>query len=79
MSVINTFRLDRGETELSIEDAVQQGKIEYIPMPDALLGKYQSYTEADLTELRNTGYEEQFLTVQQGVKRYMKDLEHPNI
>jgi len=79
MSVINTFRLDRGETELSIEDAVQQGKIEYIPMPDALLGKYQSYTEADLTELKNTGYEEQFLTVQQGVKRYMKDLEHPNI
>ncbi len=32
--------------------AAQQGLLEYIPFPDALRGKYQCYTQADLTALR---------------------------
>lgn len=48
-----------------------RGRIEYIPFPDALKGRYQSFTEADLDKLRAAGYDRAFLTVEQGVKRYL--------
>ncbi|MDR3416333.1 MAG: ADP-glyceromanno-heptose 6-epimerase [Nevskia sp.] len=48
-----------------------KGKVRYIPFPDNLVGRYQSYTEADLTKLRAAGYERPFLTVEQGVPRYL--------
>ncbi|HSN18586.1 MAG TPA: ADP-glyceromanno-heptose 6-epimerase [Gammaproteobacteria bacterium] len=48
-----------------------KGKIEYIPFPDVLKGRYQSFTEADLTHLRSTGCDHQFMTVEQGVEKYM--------
>jgi ADP-L-glycero-D-manno-heptose 6-epimerase len=49
-----------------------KGKIEYIPFPDVLKGRYQSFTEADLTALRATGCDHQFMTVEQGVEKYMQ-------
>lgn len=49
----------------------KQGEIEYIPFPDHLKGSYQSFTEADLTQLRRAGYKKEFKTVQQGVKEYL--------
>ena len=49
--------------------------IEYIPFPDALRGKYQCFTQADLTKLRAAGYTEAFLDVEQGVGRYIEWLE----
>ncbi len=48
-----------------------KGKINYIPFPEHLKGAYQSYTEADLTQLRALGYQEAFMTVEEGVKSYM--------
>jgi len=51
---------------LSLTELQQQGLISYIPFPDQLRGKYQSYTQADITALRNSGYAEPFLTVEQG-------------
>ena len=41
------------------------------PFPDALKGKYQCFTQADLTKLRAAGYTEPFLNVEQGVSRYI--------
>ncbi|HEX7965340.1 MAG TPA: ADP-glyceromanno-heptose 6-epimerase [Gammaproteobacteria bacterium] len=49
-----------------------KGKVEYIPFPDVLKGRYQSYTEADLTQLRATGCDHPFMTVEQGVEKYMQ-------
>ncbi|MBT3501929.1 MAG: ADP-glyceromanno-heptose 6-epimerase [Candidatus Marinimicrobia bacterium] len=49
-----------------------KGEIEYIPFPDHLKGSYQSFTEADLTKLRNAGYNAPFKTVQEGVAEYME-------
>jgi ADP-L-glycero-D-manno-heptose 6-epimerase len=46
--------------------------VEYIPFPDALRGKYQSYTQADMTALRAAGCDHQFADVQTGVARYMQ-------
>lgn len=48
-----------------------KGKINYIPFPDHLKGCYQSFTEADLSRLRNVGYDSDFYTVEMGVKDYL--------
>jgi ADP-L-glycero-D-manno-heptose 6-epimerase len=48
----------------------REGVIRYIAFPGELKGKYQSYTQADLSALREAGYGERFLTVEEGVERY---------
>ncbi|KMY85763.1 ADP-L-glycero-D-manno-heptose-6-epimerase [Candidatus Paraburkholderia calva] len=70
-TVVNTLRGMNGETALSIAELVQRGLIEYIPFPDALRGKYQCFTQADQSKLRAAGYDAPFLTVQEGVDRYV--------
>jgi ADP-L-glycero-D-manno-heptose 6-epimerase len=50
------------------------GKINYVPFPEHLKNAYQSFTEADLTQLRGAGYEDSFLSVEQGVKAYLDEL-----
>ncbi|MDP8100200.1 ADP-glyceromanno-heptose 6-epimerase [Phocoenobacter atlanticus] len=50
----------------------QKGKIETIPFPEHLKSRYQAYTQADITALRNTGYNKPFKTVAEGVKAYME-------
>ena len=52
--------------------AHDSGELCYVPFPDKLKGRYQSFTEADLSRLRAAGYEGAFLTVEQGVERYME-------
>ncbi len=52
-----------------------RGRIEYVPFPDDLRGRYQSYTEADLDALRRAGYEAAFMPVETGVARYLEWLE----
>ena len=47
-----------------------RGEIEYIPFPDQLRGKYQSFTQADVTNLRKAGYDKPFVPVEQGVAEY---------
>jgi ADP-L-glycero-D-manno-heptose 6-epimerase len=46
--------------------------IDYIDMPVALHGKYQSYTQADLSALRATGCDHAFADVKTGVADYMR-------
>jgi ADP-L-glycero-D-manno-heptose 6-epimerase len=48
-----------------------KGKIKYVPFPENLVGRYQSFTEANLTKLRAAGYDKPFQTVEQGVKNYL--------
>ncbi len=47
------------------------GSIEYIPFPENLKGRYQSFTQADMSALRAAGYDKEFKTVEQGVKHYL--------
>lgn len=62
----------------TLEEAVQSGLIEYIDFPEALVGKYQAYTQADLTQLRAAGCEVAFKSVQEGTTRYMDYLKATN-
>jgi ADP-L-glycero-D-manno-heptose 6-epimerase len=48
-----------------------KGHIEYIPFPEHLKGRYQSFTEADIARLREVGYTKPFKTVEEGVKLYL--------
>lgn len=57
---------------LSTDEPAQ--RIEYVDFPDALKGKYQSYTQADMSRLRGVGCEHVFADVQTGVRDYMSCL-----
>ena len=57
----------------------QKGEIEYIPFPKHLQGAYQSYTQADITQLRNIGYNKPFSTVEQGVADYLNWLHSKDV
>ena len=50
------------------------GEIQYIPFPEHLRGRYQSFTEADIGALRAAGYAQPFLSVEQGVRAYLDSL-----
>ena len=60
------------EVARAVIDFHGSGEIEYIPFPEQLRGRYQSYTEADISTLRETGYDKPFMDVQDGVRRYME-------
>jgi ADP-L-glycero-D-manno-heptose 6-epimerase len=51
-----------------------KGKIRYVPFPDHLQGAYQSFTQADLTQLREAGCDVDFRPVEIGVKDYLDQL-----
>jgi ADP-L-glycero-D-manno-heptose 6-epimerase len=70
-ATINAVRRGRGEEALSLEELKASRAIEYIPFPPQLVGKYQSYTQADMSALRKAGYGTSFLGVEEGVGRYV--------
>ena len=51
---------------------MRQGLIEYVAFPEALKGKYQAYTQADLAKLREAGYTRPFQSVEHGTAIYMR-------
>jgi ADP-L-glycero-D-manno-heptose 6-epimerase len=73
-STVNACRELEGKPALTLAEMVAQGIVEYVDFPEALKGKYQSYTEADISALRAAGYRGEFATVQQGVAKYVKRL-----
>ena len=77
LATVNAARALEGEAALSLDALVAQGLVEYIPFPTALVGKYQSFTQADLTRLRATGCDHAFADVATGVKAYVDWLAEP--
>lgn len=47
------------------------GDIDYIPFPDHLKGRYQSFTEANMHAMRAAGCAHEFMPVEAGVPRYL--------
>ena len=75
VAAVNACREAQGEgTALTLTQLQELGLIEYIDFPEALKGKYQSFTQADIGALRSAGYDQAFLTVEQGVARYINYL-----
>ncbi len=78
LAVVNSLRQQQsaadGKTALTLPQAVDLGLITYVDFPDALVGKYQCHTQADLSTLRSAGCQHQFASVAQGVSAYMSHL-----
>ncbi|WP_318510452.1 ADP-glyceromanno-heptose 6-epimerase [Photobacterium leiognathi] len=76
-SVSGIFNCGTGNAESfqAVADAVikfhDKGDVESVPFPEHLKGRYQAYTQADLTKVRAAGYPEQFKSVAEGVAEYM--------
>ncbi len=71
-ATINACRAAAGEPRRSVNELVADGTITYVPFPPALAGKYQSFTEADLTRLRAAGYRAPMIGIDEGVARYVE-------
>ena len=74
VATVNACRKARGESPLTLAALRERNIIQYIPFPEDLKGRYQSYTQADISALRAAGYDEPFLTVEEGVARYCQNL-----
>ncbi len=78
--VSGVFNCGTGHAEsfVAIAEAIKkkfpEAMLEYIPFPEELKGRYQEFTEADLTKLRGAGYSDRFMSVAEGVKKYIEVL-----
>lgn len=70
-AVVNAWRTHAGAATLPLDQLVAQRLVEYIDFPQALIGKYQCFTQADLAALRAIGCDHRFVDVDTGVRRYV--------
>lgn len=76
-SVSGIFNVGTGRSQSfndiahSVQKVHSQAKLHYIPFPDHLKGRYQSFTEADISALRGAGYDAAFHTVEEGCAKYL--------
>jgi ADP-L-glycero-D-manno-heptose 6-epimerase len=64
----------QGKTNLPLDDLVKQGLLRYDNFPDDLKGRYQSYTQADVSALRHAGFTAPMRDVETGVYEYVRQL-----
>ena len=76
-AVVNSMRKIQGKSDLHLEDLVKQGLLRYDSFPDDLKGRYQSYTQADVSALRRAGFTQPMRDVETGVSEYVHQL-HAN-
>ena len=74
VATVNACRAAQGEPALSLAQLREQSILEYIDFPEALKGKYQNFTQADISNLRAAGYDAPLLTVEEGCARYVAHL-----
>lgn len=74
------YNLGTGKAR-SFEDLVKStfagidkpANIIYVDMPEDIREKYQYFTEANMTKLRNAGYRNEFFPLEKGVRDYVKN------
>ncbi len=60
----------------ALKEKYTEAKIEYIPFPESLVGKYQTFTQSDITSLRKAGYNKPFISLKEGTLKYADILEN---
>jgi ADP-L-glycero-D-manno-heptose 6-epimerase len=63
--------VDLGRSVFAAMD--RKADIRFVEMPQVLQGKYQYFTQADTRKLREAGYGPEFLTLERGVERYVRE------
>lgn len=74
VATVNACRKAGNVAPLTLAEMQKRDIVRYIPFPAELRNKYQNFTQADISALRNAGYVAPFLTVEQGVARYCERL-----
>ncbi|MFO1317893.1 MAG: ADP-glyceromanno-heptose 6-epimerase [Burkholderiales bacterium] len=74
VATVNACRRAEGKPPATLAELVGAGVIEYVAFPSQLVGKYQSYTQADLTLLRAAGCRLPMAPVEAGVAAYVERL-----
>ena len=79
-SVNGLFNCGTGQARsfLDLANAVyasvgQDPKIDYVPTPENIRDKYQYFTQANMTRLREAGYVHPFTSLEDGIAAYVKD------
>ncbi len=55
-------------------DAAHRARdVEFVEMPEKLRGQYQSFTCADMSRLRQAGYDAPFTSLEDGIRQYVRD------
>ena len=52
-----------------------KGRVQYVDFPEDLLAAYQSFTQADISALREAGYRKPFTGLELGIRKYLEDME----
>ena len=79
-SISGIFNLGTGKSQpfndiaRAVIDFHKRGTIDYISFPNELNGRYQHFTQADMSLLHDAGYNRPFLDVSQGVKYYLDEI-----
>ncbi len=74
LATVNACRAHKNQPQLTLEEAVKEGVIEYIPFPGDLSGRYQCYTQANLDYLREAKCGHEFLSLEHGISNYVNFL-----
>jgi ADP-L-glycero-D-manno-heptose 6-epimerase len=56
-------------------DRHAKGRVQYVDFPEDLPAAYQSFTEADISALREAGYRKPFTGLELGIRKYLEDME----
>ena len=70
VATVNAARALKGKPAWPLAELVSQGLVEYVGFPEALVDRYQCFTEASLTRLRTIGCHHVFADVATGVRAY---------
>lgn len=72
----------QAESFLKIAEIMQSdypgSSIEFVPFPEDLKGKYQKFTQADMTQLFGLGFNTSFVSLEEGVRSYVRILKESN-
>ena len=73
-ATVNACRRANGDAPQTLPELMRGGQFVYTAFPPQLVGKYQHFTQADLTALRRAGYAAEFVSAEEGVTRYVESL-----
>lgn len=74
LATVNACLKYENKPSITLQNAIENKIIEYIPFPNDLAGRYQCYTEANTKHLRAAGYDSEFLSLEDGVNNYVQHL-----
>jgi ADP-L-glycero-D-manno-heptose 6-epimerase len=74
-ATVNGIKRAKNESPLTLAESLAQGLLEYVACPETPKGKYPAGARADLTRLREAGYDAPMTALEEGVSQYVEWLQ----